>query len=44
VVVGVLMTAMRMMFVWPGVGVGVVQGAVTVQIALDEFIDGGGHG
>jgi hypothetical protein len=34
----------RAMFVRPSVWVGVAQLAMTLQIALDEFIDGGGHG
>jgi hypothetical protein len=33
-----------LVFVRPGVWVGVAQGAVTVQIALDELIGGGRHG
>jgi hypothetical protein len=40
----VFMAAMRVMFVRASVWVGVTQLAVTVQIALDEFIGGGGHG
>jgi hypothetical protein len=42
VVAGVLMAVV--VLVRPCVGVGVTQGAVTVQIALDELVGGGGHG
>lgn len=40
----VLMAVMRVMFVRPSVWVGVAQLAMTVQIALDWLIRGGGHG
>jgi hypothetical protein len=36
----VLMAVMRVMFVRPGVWVGVTQSAVTVQLTLDELIRG----
>ncbi len=43
-VVRVLMVVVGVVLVWPGMGVGVTQGAVTMHIALDQLIGGRGHG
>jgi len=39
----VLTVVTGVVLVWPGVRVGVTQGAVTMQVAFDEFVGSGGH-
>jgi hypothetical protein len=43
-VVIVMRVLMAIVFMLSGVWMGVAQRAVTVQIAFDTFIGGGGHG
>ncbi len=40
----VLTVVTGVVLVWPGVRVGVTQGAVTMQVAFEAFISSGRHG